>query len=278
MPLSRARLMVRFGLALLALGAAVIAYLVLSAGPGGPSTSAQVGVFVTLVIGGSGLLVALVGWRTLRLASPANAFARWTVPPAEWERYVAACRHRVTMPGALPNAVSLDGPVGTGGVEVLALKRGFRVEDAFHEIGGLGAEVLDIRVVDSPVDMFEFNVRYATGKTSSVALGVRIPLAKDAKGLGKAVEDYWIKREPLQTMSVEQLRSRERSGWVMALTGLVGFVGLIALFTTSNPPGWAAIGPIGALGLLGYGFIRGYRARMLRWRRTTQAGSAETAR
>jgi hypothetical protein len=114
--------------------------------------------------------------------------------------------------------------------------------------------------------MFEFNVIYATGSPSSVQRGVRVPTA-GADVLANQVADDWIAREPLQTMTIEQLRRRERSGWMLSLAGLAGFFGVIALFIVINPSGWAAIGPIGALGLAGYGFARGLRARAVRWRK-----------
>ena len=268
MPLSRARFMVKLGLLFFLAGAAVVAFTVLT-GPADLPVRGELTVFGAFVVAGSGLLVAWVGWRTLRLASPRNTIARWTVPPDQWARYVAACEMRLAMPGALPTAVPLDLQVGPEGVEVLALKRGFRVGDSFHEIGTLGAELLDMRVVSSPAHMFEFNMTYATGKTSSVRLGVRIPIAEDALTVANGVEDYWIKREPLQVLSIDALRSRERWGWTLSIAGLVLFLGIIALFVKINPPGWAALGPIGALGLAGYGFARGLKARTIRLRKSS---------
>ena len=180
MNLSRARRFVYFGLGLLFAGAAVIAWTLRRHAGADLPVPAELTVFGAFIVGGSGLLVAWVGWRTLRLGSASQAIARWIVSEAEWQRYVAACRMREAMPGALPGAVPLDLPVPPQGIEVLALRRGFRVGESFHEIGTLGAEVLDIRVVDSPAAMFEFNMLYATGKTSSVQHGVRIPIAADA--------------------------------------------------------------------------------------------------
>jgi hypothetical protein len=267
MNLSRARRFVYFGLGLLLAGAAVIAWTLSRHAGAGLPVPAEVIVFAAFVVGGFGLLIAWTGWRTLRLGSASQAIARWVVSEAEWQRYVAACRMRETMPGALPGAVPLDLAVPPQGIEVLALRRGFRVGESFHEIGTLGAEMLDVRVVDSPAAMFEFNMVYATGKTSSVQRGVRIPIAADAGALARQVEDHWIAREPLQTMSVEQLRARERAGWTLAVLGFVAFLGVIALFVVINPPGWGAIGPIGTLGLAGYGFFRALRARMVRWRK-----------
>lgn len=206
----------------------------------------------------------------LRLGSPSQAIARWVVSQDEWQRYAAACRMRESMPGALPGAVPLDMSVPATGVEVLALRRGFRVGESFHEIGTLGAEVLDIRVVDSPAAMFEFNVLYATGKTSSVRHGVRIPIAAGAEALARQVEEHWIAREPLQTMTVEQLRARERAGWTLAGVGFVAFLAVIALFVVIHPPGWGAVGPIGTIALAHYGFFRALRARMVRWRKQGQ--------
>jgi len=268
--LSRARSFVRFGLGTFLAGAAVIAWTVRRHAGADLPVPAELTVFGAFVVAGSGLMVAFVGWRTLRLGGAAQAIAQWVVSLAEWERYVAACRMRETMPGALPGAVPLDLPVPPQGIEVMALRRGFRVGESFHEIGTLGAEVLDIRVVDSPAAMFEFNVLYATGRTSSVRHGVRIPIAAGAEALASRVEDHWIAREPLQTMSVEQLRARERSGWMLAVLGLVAFLGVIALFVVVDPPGWGAVGPIGTLGLAGWGFVRGLRARSVRWRKEAQ--------
>ena len=267
MPLSRARRFVQFGLALFLIGAAVIAWTVHRHAGADLPIPAELTVFGASIFGGIGLLLAYVGWNTLRLGSAAQAIARWVVTTAEWQRYVAACRMRATMPGALPGAVPLDLPVPPQGLEVMALRRGFRVGESFHEIGTLGAEVLDVRVVDSPAAMFEFNMIYSTGKTSSVQLGVRIPIAAGAETLANQVEEYWIAREPLLVMTVDQLRARERAGWTLALLGLAAFLGVIALFVVINPPGWAAIGPIGALGLTGYGFFRALRARTVRWRK-----------
>lgn len=266
MPLSRARFMFRFGLALLGLGAAAIAFTVLR-GPADLPTSGELTVFVAGIVAGTGILVAWVGWRTLSLASDNNIIAQWIVTSEEWQRYAAACTMRVAMPGALPGAVPLDLPVGAAGIEVSALTRGFRVGESFHELGGLSAEVLDMRVVDSPADMFEFNVIYATGRTSSVRLGVRIPIATYAKRLANEVEDYWVKKEPLQSLSVEQLRARARSGWTLAIVGLLAFLGTITLFIFINPPGWAAIFTVGSLGIAMYGFGRGVKARNVVWRK-----------
>ena len=272
MPLSRARFMVRLGLALIFLvGLAFVVsrvYASLSTDPPSPRTTADdIEFFIGFVIAGTGLLIAWVGWRTLTLASDANTIARWTVPLEEWQRYVAACNMRIAMPGALPGSVPLDLPVGAAGIEVLALKRGFRVGDTFHELGGLSADILDIRVVDSPADMFEFNVIYATGKSSSIQRGVRIPIATYAKKLANDVEDFWIKKEPLQTLTPDQLRARARSGWTLCFVGLIAFLGTIALFVVINPPGWAALAPLGTLALTFYGFARGLRARNVLWRK-----------
>jgi hypothetical protein len=265
--LSRARRFVSFGLALGLAGAAVIAWTVRRHAGGDLPVAAELTVFAAFVVGGSGLVVAYVGWRTLRLGSAAQAIASWVVSADEWQRYVAACRMREAMPGALPGAVPLDLPVPPQGLEVMALRRGFRVGESFHEIGTLGAEILDVRVVDSPASLFEFNVLYATGRTSSVQLGVRIPIAAGAGALAHQVEDFWVAREPLLVMSVEQLRARERAGWTLALLGLAAFLGVVALFVAIHPPGWAAVGPVGALALAGLGFFRGLRARTVRWRK-----------
>jgi hypothetical protein len=267
MTLARARRFVQFGLALLSVGAVVIAAVLHRNAGADLPIPAELTVFGAFVVGGSGLLVAWVGWRTLRLGSASQAFARWRVSEAEWQGYVAACRFRETMPGALRGAVPLDLAVSPHGVEVLALRSGFRVGDSFHEVGTLGAEVLDVRVVDAPADMFEFNMQYATGKTSSVQLSVRVPIASDAQYLAKTVEAYWMAREPLQLMSLEQLQSRERTGWWIALGGLFVFLGVIAVFLFQNPPGWAAIGPLGAMAVACVGFVRGLRARSVRWRK-----------
>ena len=194
MLLSRARLMVRLGLALLLLGAAVIAFTLITSQSDDLPVRGELTLFIAFVGAGVGLLVAWIGWRTLRLASDASIIACWTVSPDEWQRYVAACTMRVTMPGTFPNSVSLDQPVPASGVEVLALKHGFRVGDAFHELGSLNAEILDMRVVDAPADMFEFNVRYTMGRHRTVSLGVRIPIASSTKQLANQVEDYWTGR------------------------------------------------------------------------------------
>ena len=259
--------MVKFGLACLLLGAAVIAIAVLTNQAPELSVARGFTVFGAFVVAGSGLLVAWVGWRTLRLASPANTIAKWTVPSDDWARYIAACQMRITMPGALQGTVLLDTPVPAGGIEVLALKRGFRVGDSFHELGGLSADILDMRVVDSPADMFEFNVIYATGKSSSIQRAVRVPIASNAKQLANQVEDHWVAKEPLQTLTTDQLRARARSGWTLAIIGLIAFLGTIALFIVINPPGWAALAPISTIGLAMYGFARGLRARNVLWRK-----------
>ncbi len=267
MTLARARRFVQSGLGLFVAGALIIAWVVYRHSGADLPVPAELTVFGAFVLAGSGLLVAWVGWRTLRLGSASQAFARWRVTEAEWQTYVAACRARETMPGALRGAVPLDLAVSSQGIEVLALRRGFRVGDSFHELGTLGAEVLDVRVVDSPAAMFEFNVQYATGKTSSVSLGLRIPIANDSAQLAKQVEDHWMAREPLQLMSSAQLRARERTAWWTALGGLFAFLTVIAIFVFSNPPGWAAIAPVGALAVACIGFFRGLRARSVRWRK-----------
>lgn len=255
MPLSRARSLFRLGLMLLSVA---VAYIILQ-----PVVAVRAGdlwSFIAYVAAGIGLFVAYIGWRAMRLASEANIIARWLVSPEEWQRYVAACRMRVTMPGALPGAVPLDIVVPDNGIEVQALKRGFRVGDSFHEIGGIGAEVIDMRVIDSPVDLFEFNVRYQVARYSSVAQGVRIPIAADAKTMANTVEDYWAANQPLQLMSVEQLRARVRSGWKMALAGLAAFIGFMMMFAFLNPPAWMAIAPVASMGVAIYGFAKGVQA------------------
>lgn len=261
--------MVKLGLAMLLLGAAAIALAILTSPTPDLPVNRELVVFGAFVVAGTGLFVTYIGHRTLRLASPAQTIAKWIVPPDEWARYIAACQVRVTMPGTLPNSVALDQPVPADGIEVLALKRGFRVGGAFHELGSLNSEILDMRVVDSPVDMFEFNVTYTAGRYSTVQQGVRIPIASNAKQLANQVEDYWVAREPLQTLTTDQLRARARSGWTLAIIGLIAFLGTIALFVAINPPGWAAVAPIGTLGLAMYGFARGLKARNLLWTRST---------
>ncbi len=257
----------RFGLGAGLLAALVIAWTMYRHAGADMPVPAELTVFVAFIIGGSGVLIAYGAWRTLRLGADRHVVARWTLPPDQWERYVAACRMRETMPGAFAGSVPLDLPVSFEGIEVLALRRGFRVGESFHEVGGLGAEVLDVRVVAAPAPMFEFNIRYPTGRTSSVLRGVRIPIAAGAESLAHQVEDYWIAREPLQVMTVEQLRARERSGWTIALLGGVAFLGILALFVVISPPGWAALGPISALGVAGYGFVRALRAHAVRSRK-----------
>jgi len=267
MTLARARRFVQFGLLLFLIGGAAFGWTTQRHDGANLPTPAELVLFAAFVVGGLGLLFTWVGWRTLRLGSASQSIARWVVSDAEWQRYVAACRLRVTMPGALPAAVPLDLPVPAGGIEVLALRRGFRVGDSFHEIGTLGAEVLDVRVVDAPADMFEFHVLYSTGKSSSVQQGVRIPIGAGADAQARLVEDYWIAREPLLTMTVDQLRSRERTGWVLTIVGLLAFLGVIGLFLVIQPPGWGAVGPLGALALTFVGFARALRARTVRSRK-----------
>ncbi len=261
MPLARARRFVQVGLLLAVLGVAAITTAGIS---GVTGATRDITILIGFIAAGTGLLLVYVGWRTLRLASDDNVIARWTVTPDEWERHVAACRMREEMPGALPGTVPLDLDIGSAGIEVVALRRGFRVGDTFHEIGTLGAEVLDMRVVDSPVRLFEFNLIIATGRTSSIRRGVRIPVAADAAELADRVEDHWIRSQPLQTMSIDQLQARERSGWMLALAGLIAFLGVITIFVLINPPGWAAAAPIGTLALTMYGSARGLRARSVR--------------
>ncbi len=267
MSLARARRFVQFGLGVLLLGALVMSWILVRHTGSDLPAIAEITLYGAFVVGGSGLIVAWVGWRALRLGSDAQAIARWHLSPSEWQGYVAACRLRETMPGALPGAVPLDLPVSANGIDVVALRRGFRLGDSFHEVGTLSAEVLDMRVVDSPARMLEFNMRYSTGRTSSVRHGVRIPIAADATALANQVEDYWIAREPLQVMTLVQLRSRERSGWLLTFGGLAAFLGVIALFVMINPPGWGAIAPIGALTLTFVGFARALRARTVRFRK-----------
>lgn len=278
MNLTTARRFVQFGLTVLVIAALVVTNVQWRHRGADLPTPAELTVFVALVIGGVGLLLTWVGWRALRLGDASRAMARWLVTSEEWQRYVAACRMREGMAGAFPGAVTLDLVVPTEGVEVLALPRGFRIGDAFHEVGGLGAEVMDIRVVDAPAPMFEFNVRYSRGRQSSDARGVRIPIAAGAEQLANQVEDYWIAREPLQTMTVAQLRSRERSGWNLTLLGLSGFLGIVALFIWISPPGWAAVGPIAMIGLACYGFGRAIRARAVRFRKEVNAATANGAK
>jgi len=110
-------------------------------------------------------------------------------------------------------------------------------------------------------------VLYSTGKSSSVQQGVRIPIGAGADAQARLVEDYWIAREPLLTMTVDQLRSRERTGWVLTIVGLLAFLGVIGLFLVIQPPGWGAVGPLGALALTFVGFARALRARTVRSRK-----------
>ncbi len=281
MRLASARLFVWFGLGLVLTGTLPIAWIMQQHAGADLPMAAELTAFGAAIVAGSGLVVAWIGWRTLRLGSATQAIASWHVTAVEWQRYVAACRMREAMTGALPGAVPLDlamstvsatsGPANEmQGVEVLALRRGFRVGDSFHEIGTLGAEVLDMRVVDAPAAMFEFNMRYSTGKTSSLCLGVRVPIAAAELALAKQVEDYWIARQPLQVMTREQLRARERAGWWLSVLGLAAFLGAIALFVITNPPGWAAIAPVGAFTLAAAGFFRALGARNVRWRKFGQ--------
>ena len=274
MTLARARGFLWIGLGLIASGALLLAWVLQRHAGADLPMDAELVAFAASIVLGAGLIVAWIGGRTLRLAAASQAIASWRVPEAEWQRYVAACRMREGMPGALQGAVPLDLAMSTDGrapgIEVLALRHGFRVGDSFHEVGTLGADVLDMRVVDAPAPMFEFNMRYAAGDTSSVRLGVRIPIAAGAQALVKQVEDHWIAREPLQVMTREQLRARERSGWVLVLLGVAALLGVVALFVAISPPGWAAIAPIGSLALAGVGFFRAIGARSVRWRKFGQ--------
>lgn len=267
MPLALARRLVKIGLALLLLGVTTGAGISLGTESLTRSVTVEVMRLIGFVAAGVGLLLVWIGWRTLRLARPANTIARWIIPPDQWQLYVAACRMREAMPGTLRGAVPLDLPVPATGIEVLALKRGFRVGDSFHELGTIGSEMMDMRVVDSPAHLFEFNMRYSTGRYSSVAQGVRIPIAVDAQELANQVEDYWVKREPLQTMSIDQLRARGRNAAWMAWFGLVAFLASIAILGSVNPPGWMAVLPIGSGCVAGVGFARWLNARNVRWRR-----------
>ena len=212
------------------------------------------------------LLVAWIGWRTLRLSNPDRAIARWRVGEVDWRRYQEACRMRERMAGALPGSVALDLQIPLEGIEVIALPDGFSVGDAFHELGTLGAEILDARVVDSPVAMFEFNVIYATGRTSSVRRGVRIPLAGGETWI-KRIEDHWLAREPLLKLGTQDLLLRERAGFRLAMGGLALLVVIIAIFAYVQLPAWAALSPLSALALTCVGFFRGLRARFVRERR-----------
>ena len=173
---------------------------------------------------------------------------------------------RERMAGALPGSVALDLQSPLEGIEVIALPDGFSVGDAFHELGTLGAEILDARVVDSPVAMFEFNVIYATGRTSSVRRGVRIPLAGGETWI-KRIEDHWLAREPLLKLGTQDLLLRERAGFRLAMGGLALLVIIIAIFAYVQLPAWAALSLLSALALTCVGFFRGLRARFVRERR-----------
>ncbi len=266
MKLAEARFMTRLGAALACSGGLTIAG-VLAWHLGSKLTiPAELAVFVAFVVGGSGLLVASIGWRTLRLSNPDRAIARWRVGEVDWRRYQEACRMRERMAGALPGSVALDLQIPLEGIEVIALPDGFSVGDAFHELGTLGAEILDARVVDSPVAMFEFNVIYATGRTSSVRRGVRIPLAGGETWI-KRIEDHWLAREPLLKLGTQDLLLRERAGFRLAMGGLALLVVIIAIFAYVQLPAWAALSPLSALALTCVGFFRGLRARFVRERR-----------
>lgn len=263
MHLTHARRMAHLGGLLAALATLVVSGVFVWHAGGPLPMSGELMIFVAFVLGGSGLLVAWVGWRALRLASPKLAIASWRVSELDWQRYREACRMRENMPGALPGSVPLDLAIPAQGLEVIAVPKGFRVGDTFHELGTLGAELLDARVVDSPVHMLEFNVVYATGKTSSVRRGVRIPMAGGETWI-KQVEDHWVVREPLLSLDTTQLLLRERTGFRMAVGGLVLFFVVIGVFVFTDPPGWAALGPIAAFALACFGFFRGMRARFVR--------------
>ncbi|TXG80850.1 MAG: hypothetical protein E6R11_00370 [Rhodocyclaceae bacterium] len=266
MKLAEARFMTRLGAAL-ASACALIMAAVLAWHRGITLTiPAELALFVAFVVGGSGLLVAWIGWRALRLSNPDRAIARWRVGEVDWRRFREACRMREGMAGALPGSVALDLQVPVQGIEVIALPKGFTVGDTFHELGTLGAELIDARVVDSPVPMLEFNVIYATGKTSSVRRGVRIPLA-GGETWTRLVEDHWLAREPLLKLSTQDLLLRERAGFRLAMGGLVLLLVIIVGFVYAQPPAWAALAPIAATGLACLGFFRGLRARSVRMRR-----------
>jgi hypothetical protein len=263
-----ARRFVQGGLLCVLVGASVIAWIVTHHAGADIPVRDEVLSFGAFVVAGIGLLVAWVGFRELRLGSASQVIARWVVSPSEWQQYVEACQLRLAMPGALPGAVPLDVSIPAQGIEVLALRKGFRIRDSFHEVGTLGAELLDVRVVDQPVHMLEFNMLYATGKTSSVRLGVRVPLASsNAREIVNRVEAHWLAQEPLQAMTMEQLRGYERTGWLLVGAGLVALIGVVGLFIVINPPGWAAVGPISALAILFAGFFRAVRGRNVRFRK-----------
>lgn len=267
MTLTTARRFLQFGLGLFVIGALVIAWVNHQHAGADLPVSAELTVFGAFIAAGTSLAVAWVGWSTLRLGAASQAIAQWRVTADAWQAYVAACRMRETMPGALRGAVPLDLPVPPDGIDVLALRRGFRVGDSFHEMGTLSADVFDMRVVDAPAAMFEFNVVYAAGKYSSVSRAVRIPLAADAQAAAHQVEGFWVAREPMLSMTREVLQVRERAGWWMVAGGFGAFAGALVLFAVINPPGWAAIVPVSALGVLLLGIMRAVRARNVRRRR-----------
>jgi hypothetical protein len=259
--LSLARRLVQFGLLLLLGGLAAAIITSRQTISEDLSTGSELAIYVAALIAGIGLLVAWLGWRTLRLASPGNTIANWTIPPDQWQLYVAACQMREKMAGALSGTVPLNMESGNNGVEVIAMRKGFRVGDTFHEVGTIGAETLDMRRADSPAHMFEFNIRYTTSKTSSMMRAVRIPIATDAFALADQIEDYWVKRQPLLHMPIEQLRDRVKQSGMLALGNLMVFVGTMIVLSNGNAAAWVAILPIAAMSLAGYGFARWITAR-----------------
>ncbi len=143
----------------------------------------------TLALTG-GLIAAFLGRRVLRMVAPENVIASWTVTFDEWRQYAAAAREREELPGALVGSVPLNREVPSGGVEVVALKRGFLISGSFFEAGTSGARLQGMQVVDGPTPILELDVEY-DAEDGSTRRAVRIPVPRAALEKAATVERHW---------------------------------------------------------------------------------------
>jgi hypothetical protein len=78
-----------------------------------------------------------------RLQAGTGVIARWTVPPAQWERFKAMSGEWDRTPGRGKNAIDLSQPVPPAGIDVVMGSTSFLVGDDYHEAGTLTSRVRD---------------------------------------------------------------------------------------------------------------------------------------
>lgn len=123
-----------------------------------------------------------------RLRGGEGVLARWTLTPAEWDRFVTAERNRSGRTGAPTNLVSADRRVPPGGLEVIIGVDAIIVGDEYHRLHALG------RLgpggpswVSTPVPVLEYHLVDTDSTDAFVDRVIRVPVAPSSVTAARAL-------------------------------------------------------------------------------------------